>query len=302
MTQQNAQTATQPAATPVADVAVGTSASSTPPVDPTTGAVSPGGQADSSPPAVNEPSGEEAETARRGAQARIDALTADKWEARRRAAEAEAQLAAVNERLAALDAAAAPPPATDPSVAAHPDRLYTAAEMQQHARSIASQEARQMAFNSEVNTVLAEGQRSHEDFDQSIASLRRFGPLPPQFVASILEAGADGDIKASEIIYALGRDLTEADRLLSLPPERQGAAIVRYAMTKVRQADAAAGAPAAGNALTAAPAAALSSAPPPVRSALSPATSSVPRLDDPNLPTAEWMKLRDAQVASRGQR
>lgn len=278
----------EPAAAPPTPDLAALTGQNAPAADPP---VAPGGAVDTPPVPTEPPTQEEQETARRGAEARIAALTSEKWQERRQNAELQAQLAEAQRKMDELTNGQAYPPVQQPDPLAAPQaRTYTEAEARQMAEGLARQQSAQGRFDHEVNTAIIEGRRGYQDFDASIESLRRFGPLPPYFVAAVLEAGqvaGTDEAKAADILYALGKDLTEADRILSLPPERQGVALAKFATHKAKPA---------GQTLVAPPA---SSAPPPVRSVVGGGGRSSFNPDDPNTDIKEWMKWRETQLAAQ---
>src|SRR6185295_3660752 len=94
---------------------------------------------------------------------------------------------------------------------------------------------------------------------------------------------------AAEIIYELGKNPAEAERILKLPPISQVAAIMKFAQKY--------GATPAG----AARVAAISGAGEPVRAAVGgSARAQEPTLfDTDKLSTAEWIERREAELAAR---
>lgn len=161
---------------------------------------------------------------------RIQAISAEKWEEKRgrEAAEARAQLAEQTlAELARLDPNVAATlgreptaPAGDPARPAA--RTYTQAEV----LALAQQTAANTVFNQQVDAAVLAGRAAHNDYDASIAELRKLtGPeMPVTFVQAALETG-----ELTEIVYSLGKNPSEADRILSLPPLKQAVALARYA-------------------------------------------------------------------------
>lgn len=252
------------------------------------------------------PPADEAATVARGLQARIDTLTAEKWEARRGLASRDGEVQrmqgeidALNARLAALPPATPPDPNAPPPTPGAPPSpdapVYTQAQLEARARELAagmtSRSDTQAAFDSAVNTALAEGKAAHgAEFDASIAALRRFGPLPPYFVDAVLKAGQGGDAKAHDILHALGKDSTMTDQLLSMPPIEVAVAVTRYAGKLTP----------ASKTQTAPP---VSAAPPPVKTQV-PGNNNGGNpqdLSNPNLSTAEWLRLRDQQIKAQNE-
>lgn len=167
------------------------------------------------------------------AAARIQVLTAEKWKEKRarEAADARAQLAEQTlAELARLDPSVAAtlgrevPPAPTGDPARPQARTYTQAEV----LALAQQTAANTVFNQQVDQAVLAGRAAHTDYDASIAELRKLtGPeMPVTFVQAALETG-----ELTEIVYSLGKNPSEADRILSLPPLKQAVALARYADT-----------------------------------------------------------------------
>lgn len=215
-------------------------------------------------------------------QSRLDALTADKWNAIRRAEAAEAEAALLRESVARAQQAAAGDPAVLPPQVPSPGtapRTYTQDEVQREAQVLAANQE----YLRRCQSIASQGRTAHPDFDTAITNLNRFGPLPQHIVEAAEEAG-----DPAEVLYALGQDMQEMDRIFSAgSPMKQAAAVVRYG-AKI----------AAAKRAGAAEATRPSGAPAPI----DPATggrgpSRVPSLEDPDLPMAEWIKLREKQTA-----
>lgn len=158
---------------------------------------------------------------------RINKLTAEKWEARRakdaaeaRAKLAEDTLAELARRDPMLVGGEVPPAGTPP--AQPPVQQFTQADMHREAARLAAVSD----FNKSVDAAVIAGRKEHQDFDSSVAGLKAItGPIIPQeFVAAALETG-----EAAEVIYQLGKDPAEADRILSLPPIPMAVALASYA-------------------------------------------------------------------------
>lgn len=183
----------------------------------------------------------------------------------------------MEERLAA---AAAAPPAAAPPVGAPPAAAPTvlpAAEIERRANEISSQRA----FTDTCNKIAEQGITAHKDFQETLGKLAMVGGpqwINPDLVGSVVEAG-----DPHEILYALGKDLTEASRILNLPAAQQGVAIAKFALA---------------NKTKAAAAPIVSGAPPPPSASVGGAP---PASDEPQ-PTDnsdDWFKKREAQMAKR---
>lgn len=253
----------------------------------------PAGGADGSPAAPTEepveaPPAASSPAAEGGPAARINKLTAEKWEEKRAREAAEARARLAEETLAELARAnpdlagqvrAPGTPAASPS--ASPERRFTQAELQAEAQRIAAEQV----FNGKINDTVMAGRQAHADFDASVAELKKItGPVvPPEFLIAALETG-----QAPELIYSLGKNPGEADRILSLPPIQQAVALARYA-DGLRSAAQAATEPAN-----------VSRAPAPITPKVSGSARRELALDDPNLPLTEFIRRRnEAESAAR---
>jgi hypothetical protein len=200
---------------------------------------------------------------------RIDAITAKRREAENALRDAQAE-------LAALKAGKQGDPTKSPEFNA---------EVARRAEAIAQQKS----FDAACEAVTAEGRDSHPDFDAKAVELLKVGgdvAGDPQalraytsFINSMIETG-----KAAELIYELGSNLNEANRIFKLSPTKQAVELTKLALTKVE----------------------------PVSQAKKPITplgrqnantqgdidpGDVSKAD--TLTTAEWMRRREAQVKSQ---
>jgi hypothetical protein len=165
---------------------------------------------------------------------------------------------------------------------APPDQIEIDRQIQERAQILASNQE----FNRRCNEVAEVGRQAYADFDVAVNKLVGLvDNNDPQGVASynqFLNAALETG-EASRIIHALGSDLNEASRILSLNPVRMAVELTRMAARPVQELS---GAPRPINpAATAAQAA---------RSSTSP--------DDPgsdNMSTADWMRRREEQIAAR---
>lgn len=239
----------------------------------------------------------EAETVTRGQQQRIDTLTAQKWEERRRAAAAEQEATNLRNRLAQFERLGVDPSVIDQQPEQQQNNqnkpnapLYTREQLEQRARELARVEATEMSFRSEIDKQANQTRQKFPDFDTSVNNLGKFGPLSRDFLSMVLEAGHDGPVSAGEVIYHLGKDLNEADRILSLPPQRQAVALARFA-NKL--------APAERTADDETASALLSRAPAPISNRPAAVSRRSYDLNDPNMPIDQWMREREKQLAAR---
>lgn len=249
----------------------GTAADGTPAAD----GSSPEPDADgSAPPAAQTPE-------QLAAQQRTNRLVAERWAERRRAEAAEQQTRLLQEQLNQTRQALQAQPQVDadgnplPQQQQQPQRP---APPQQDLQAMAAQIAAQNDFNRQVEAEVLRGRGVHQDFDQVAANLQQFGELPRTFVEAALATG-----KGADVMYALGKDMLETNRILSLPPMAQAVALAQFA-------------------------GGLKAPEPPkkVTSAAAPITPKVgggqgrntPTLEDPNMPVADWIKQREKELAA----
>ena len=157
------------------------------------------------------------------------------WEVRR-VRQLTARNAAMEAELAALrDSQPKPAPGAPPTPATYQaDVAKAAAEL-----------AKTTAFNDACNAVAKLGETEHPDFTAVIGTLwGAVGGFKPELVEAAMEAG-----DAHELLYRLGQDPEEAERIAALSPARMGAALAKIAAKPV----------------AAAPAVPQSNAPPPIR-------------------------------------
>jgi hypothetical protein len=227
--------------------------------------------ADGAPPATPAPAPDRA-------QQRMNQLVAERWAERRRAEEAEARGRLLQEQLDQTRAAAAPQVDANgqPQVSTRP--AAPAPNLQEMAAQIAAQND----FNRQVADEVARGRDpakgGHVDFDQVAGNLQRFGELPRTFVEAALATG-----KGAEVMYHLGSDIAEADRILSMPPIQQAVALATLAQS-----------------IKSTPAKTVTSAPNPVTPKVGGGkTTNTPSLEDENMSTEAWIALREKQLAAK---
>lgn len=208
-------------------------------------------------------------------QARIDKLTGQLRETQR-------ALAAEQQRNQAGQGQSPPAPGqqTPPPGAVDIERM---------ANERAGQIAAQRVFDEACNAVAAEGAKANPDFQARINSLR--GLVNPQDAneaasySALLAAAIDnGPTEAARILHHLGGDLTEAQRILSLPPMKIAVEITKLAMTAPEK---------------------LSSVSKPITPVAGGRQGPHTQVDpsDPersdNLSTAEWMRRRNEQTTRK---
>ena len=237
-------------------------------------------------------------------QSRLDKATAEKWEERRAREEVANQLALAQETIKQLQTKT--PESTTVETRKTPvEKPLTAAELQ----ALVNAQASEMEFNKACNASVAKGKTLYKDFDETLAGLRKISPffdpkvggpvLPKPLVEAALETGA-----AEEILYALGKDSSEADRIMSLPPIKQAMEIAKFhsRLEAKKAAEAAVVEPGEEGETPETPetpeAENISRAPAPIRPAASRGTRPAFSIyDTKNTTTADWIAQRNAQIA-----
>ena len=171
-------------------------------------------------------------------------------------------------------------------------RVPTPAEIEQ----LVSQEASRRDFTRQCNEAFSSGKAAHADFEKVIGDLNALSPVfdprlqRPVMPQSLVEAAlATGN--AHEVLYALGKDNSLADRVLSMTPMQQAAELTRLSLKLVvdeGESEGAAGA-----------APAVSKAPAPVKPKVTGSGSSAPvwdPADTERFSTQEWIAKREADL------
>ncbi len=224
-----------------------------------------------------------AETSRSDAEVRINKLTAEKWNERREKEAALARAKLAEETLAEMAKAAGLQQDGEGKTKAKPTnggRTFTEAELREEImRATAHGE-----FSRSADAAVIQGRKDHSDFDVAVAQLKNIaGPvIPSEFVAAAIQTG-----EASEVIYQLGMNPAEADRIFSLPPIPQAVAVAQFAQEiKSKRGD---------GSIT------VSKAPPPIKPKVGGSVSVEKSLED--MPMGEFIKKRnEAEQAARAAR
>lgn len=181
----------------------------------------------------------------------------------------------------------APQPVVDPAAPANAGLTESQIRERISAEMQAAEQTR--VFNQACNDVAQKGKLAFPDFDARVGQLKQlvsdwkdpaqFVPYN-QFVAAAIETG-DGE----KILHALGGDLDEAARIMSLPPIKMAVELTRLASGEGKVE--------------------ISKAPKPITPIAQRGTqhsqidpTDVERAD--KLSTAEWMKRRNEQIEKRG--
>ncbi len=210
----------------------------------------------------------------------MNQLVAERWAERRRAEEAETRARLLQEQLTqtrqALQPAAVGEDGQPLPAAQQPQRQQAPP---QDLNAMAQQIAANNEFNKQVGDEVAKGRTSHADFDSVAANLQRFGELPRTFVEAAMATG-----KGAEVMYHLGGDIAEADRILSLSPIQQAVALASLA----------------GGLKAPEPAKIITSAPAPVTPKVGGGSkTNTPALTDPDIPIADFIKMREKDLAAQ---
>jgi hypothetical protein len=225
-------------------------------------------------------------------QSRIDVLTARAYEANRqreaaerKAAELEAQMQAFQAIEQAQQQNNSSPGVSAPNNIPPGQRTYTAEDVQREAQRLAVTQGRQLAMRQTLDNAVAAGRTKYQDFDAVTSMLTRGAPLPPVILDALVANHSEGICDAQDVVYALGKNLGEADRILSLPPERQAIALTRFALdVKAKTSQ------------TVNPLTRTSQAPPPIQTQVDTSGGgSTGDIYDENLPVEEFMRIRKAQ-------
>src|SRR5215469_2762984 len=174
---------------------------------------------------------------------------------------------------------------TPPQPNAPPDRVVIDDQIEQRAQILAANQE----FNRRCDEVAIAGRKVYPDFDAQVGRLVGLvDNTDPQSMArynEFLNAALETR-EAAKLIHALGGDLDEASRILSMSPRQMTVALTRMADKPVQE---------------------LSRTPRPINPAATSAqaqrTSVSP--DDPGsdqMSTAEWMRRREEQLAGRNTR
>lgn len=189
-------------------------------------------------------------------QRRIDELTRQRYEAERRAEAALQLLQGKGE-------------GEEPK----PGEKLSEAEVERRALAKAQELAAEQAFNQECNRIYEAGVKAFSDFDDAIQNFRMLGGLTPPMI----EAAAATDMP-EKVLYELGSNPDEAERIIKMTPTRMGVELAKLAQK------------------LSAPKPAVSKAPPPIK----PVDGAGKGEKDPDkMSDAEWMEWRNKQIAAR---
>ena len=216
------------------------------------------------------------------AQKRINELTAKRYEAERLAeAERDKRVAAERKNEELLTKI------TDPSKVVDPNKpQLTEAEIERRAIEKAQQMSYAAKFNEACDNIVSTGKKEFKDWDDAVKNLTMVGAVGPNVSTEFLETAIE--LKNPErVLHYLGTNLDEAERIIKSPPKKMAMELARIEATLNAPKPAPAPIP-------------VSSAPAPVVPLASAASKpAATTLDDPNLTTEEFMRLRSQQAAER---
>ena len=160
------------------------------------------------------------------AHRRIDELTRLRHDERRRA---EAEMQRANTLQAELDKLRRGSSSDEGQDQAQPK--YTQADLDRLSDERAAQrdaqreaERAQDTFNRSCNDIHAEGLKSFSDFRDSLENLHRAGGITPSLIKMAMATGS-----AASVLYELGKDPAEAERVITLPFEEMAVAVAKLA-------------------------------------------------------------------------
>jgi hypothetical protein len=193
---------------------------------------------------------------------RINELTRDKYRERAQREMLETRLAEIESRLQAQPGVEGSEPAQQHQPALNQSQLLAQAEAR-------------VSFDMKCNAAFKEGTKEYPDFEEALSNLKMVG-IDADALGVIVEAD-----EPHKVLHYLGNNPDEASRILSLGPVAKARAIgaleVRLGLPK--------------------PTPAHSKAPAPISPVAARSASSTGLSDD--LPMAEWIKRRNAQVRGK---
>lgn len=228
------------------------------------------------------------EKARKYAQKRIDRLTWEANEAKRKAEELEAKLREWQERQPE-PSAARPKPEDFQDYDAYVEALadWKAEEKARKLRDELKAESEKTRAKTEADRRMeafraaeSKFRATVQDYDEAILDAQDT-PMTQVMFDVILESEV-----GPNLLYHLAKNPDEAERIAHLSPARQAAEIGKLEDKLAQQ-------------LKDPPKPKASNAPPPVNPVRARGSASTPRLDDPNLSMEEYSRLRRKQLSER---
>lgn len=146
-------------------------------------------------------------------QKRIDELTREKYEERRKAERLESELRKIQQ-----------PPENVPQVAAG---TIPVEEVERRAAEIVEQRT----FVAACNEVADVGLAKYPDFQQAVKNYEMIGGVPPEFLKAVTSLGKEDGAK---VYYDLGIDPDRASRILALPPVQMAMEVAKLAFSPAK--------------------------------------------------------------------
>lgn len=142
-------------------------------------------------------------------QERIDQLTREKYDERRKTEALEATLADLRK--------------------ADPDKPIQTGDIERLAAAKVDEMIKARQFDDKCNEVYSSGKTDFSDFDDTIANFRMLGGLPVPVLEAVNQLP-----DAHKVLYALGQDMDEAARILNLAPVPMAVALAKLSMSPVK--------------------------------------------------------------------
>ncbi len=169
-------------------------------------------------------------------QKRIDALTAEKHEARRQAEAAQKQAEALLQQLSDMRAGTPPaappvapaaevlgaPPAVQPVSAQKPIVPMSETEIEARAQKRAEEISRVNAFNKACNDIAEAGKSEFNDFDDALKNFSMLGGIPTPMLETLTEMP-----NAHKVLRAIGKDPELAEKVLKMTPMKMAMELAR---------------------------------------------------------------------------
>ena len=171
--------------------------------------------------------GAEGEKKTHWAHRRIDALTAEKWEERRKADALAKSNEALLAELAELRKTGGKP--ADPAAPVVPEQpkvdqaKLSEAEIEARANKLADEKAAQRAFDKACNETYMQGKEEYADFDRALGTFQMLGGIP----RSLMELTSEMPAVGHKILYKLGKDPDLAEKIVKLPATKQAMELAR---------------------------------------------------------------------------
>lgn len=219
---------------------------------------------------------------------RIDMLTKEKHETAAKLAQAQQELINVQAQLKVRDMVAAagqgavapgtpPVPGTPPAVIPPSTTGMTQQQFDEavnrRAQELAAGMSGEALFTQQCNDIYSFGKQNYADFDDTLRTLQlRSGGLTREFLNDVVDLD-----NPSAVLYTLGKDPEKMTEILALPPKQRARELIRLDMAKPR----------------------ASAAPAPITPQVGGGLVGEPSTRDANVPIAQWMEMRNKEVASQ---